>query len=57
MLVSSRGIGGIETCDLVVDGSGNAVDCSSWEIFSTLLVGIHWPRARVLILQLGNQQR
>lgn len=33
MLVSSRGIGGIETCDIVVDGSGNAVDCSSWGNF------------------------
>lgn len=24
-----RGIGGIQTCDMVVDGNGNAVDCSS----------------------------
>ena len=31
-----RGLGGIVTCDMVVDGSGNAVDCSLWSnIFNT----------------------
>jgi hypothetical protein len=34
-LAGLRGLGGFNTCDMVVDGNGNGVDCSSWSnIFS-----------------------
>lgn len=33
MIVSSKGLRGINTCDMVVDGNGNAIDCSSiWNL-------------------------
>jgi len=30
---SLSGLRGIQTCDVVVDGNGNAVDCSLWSNF------------------------
>lgn len=39
MIVSANGLGGIVTCDLVVDSTGIAVDCSQW---SSLFNGACW---------------
>lgn len=36
MIVSSKGLRGINTCDMVVDGNGTAVDCSLWSNILTL---------------------
>ena len=30
------GLGGVQTCDVVLDGNGNAVDCSQWSNLFTL---------------------
>ena len=32
-VINSMGLGGVQTCDLVVDSTGTAVDCSLWSNF------------------------
>jgi len=34
-VINSMGLAGIQTCDLVVDSAGTAVDCSLWSNFFT----------------------
>lgn len=32
-MIANSGMSGIQTCDVVVDGNNNAVDCSLWSNF------------------------